>query len=71
MTLEAKVLEYISNHLNGVRISEMEAPLGETRMKLGFVAKNLLDEGKIIRIENSYYPKPDKRDNGPKHSLSP
>ena len=71
MTLEGKVLDYINHHLHGVRISEMEAPLGETRMMLGFVAKNLLEKGKIVKIENSYYPKPDKRDHGPKRSLSP
>ena len=56
MTLEEKVLDYINKHHNGVRISEMEEPLGETRMKLGFTAKNLLDEGKVLKIENIYYP---------------
>jgi hypothetical protein len=57
MTLEDKVLEYITSHPAGVRISEMEEPLGETRMKLGFIAKNLMNEGKIQKIENSYFPK--------------
>jgi hypothetical protein len=71
MTLEMKVLEYINHHLEGVRISEMERPLGETRMMLGYVAKNLLDQGKIVKIDNSYYPKPIIRDKGPEHSLSP
>ena len=54
--LEDKVLNYINNHKNGVRISEMEEPLGETRMKLGFTAKGLLEEGKVQKIENTYYP---------------
>jgi len=58
MTLEEKVLDYISKHPKGVKISAMEEPLGETRMKLGFVAKHLLDEGKVLKIENIYYPKP-------------
>ena len=57
MTLEGKVLDFINKHPKGARISEMEEPLGETRMKLGFIAKNLLNEGKILKIENIYYPK--------------
>jgi len=58
MTLEEKVLDFINKHPKGARISEMEKPLGETRMKLGFIAKNLLNEGKVLKIENIYYPKP-------------
>lgn len=57
MKLEVKVLDYINRHHNGVRISDMESPLGESRMKLGFVAKNLLEEGKILKINNEYFPK--------------
>ncbi|MFZ4412714.1 MAG: hypothetical protein ACOYOV_06495 [Bacteroidales bacterium] len=57
MTLEEKVLDYISKHPKGVRISDMEIPLGETRMKLGFTAKALLDLGKIQKIDNFYFPK--------------
>ena len=58
MALKEKVLDFIKKHPKGVKISAMEQPLGETRMKLGFVAKNLLDEGKVLKIENVYYPKP-------------
>jgi len=57
MTLEDKVLDYISNHPMGVKISEMEEPLGETRMKLGFIAKALLEEGKVQKMDNVYFPK--------------
>ena len=57
MTLEEKVLDFINKNPKGVKISEMEEPLGETRMKLGYVAKNLLDEGKVQKIENLYFPK--------------
>lgn len=57
-TLEEKVLQFINSHKNGVRVAEMEQPFGETRMRLGFITKKLLDEGKIQKIENSYYPKP-------------
>ena len=56
MTLDNKVLEYINKHPKGVKISEMEDPLGETRMKLGFIAKALLDEGKVQKVENVYFP---------------
>lgn len=57
MTLEEKVLDFINKHPNGLRISEMEQPLGETRMKLGFIAKGLLEEGKVQKLENIYFPK--------------
>lgn len=55
-TLEQRVYDYINQHPKGVKISEMEEPLGETRMKLGFTAKVLLDEGKVQKIENIYFP---------------
>ena len=56
LKLEDKVLDFINKHPKGVKISEMEAPLGETRMKLGFTAKGLLDEGKVQKIDNIYFP---------------
>ena len=54
--LEDKVLDFINKNPKGVKISEMEAPLGQTRMKLGFTAKGLLDEGKVQKIDNVYFP---------------
>jgi len=56
LSLEEKVLDYISKHRNGVRVSDMEEPFGETRMRIGFIAKKLLDDGKVRKTENSYYP---------------
>ncbi len=56
MTLEEKIMTYISKHPKGVKISEMEEPLGETRMKLGFIAKGLLDQGKVQKMDNIYFP---------------
>ena len=56
MTLEQKVYEFINKHPKGVKISEMEEPLGETRMKLGFTAKSLLEKGKVQKIDNIYFP---------------
>ncbi|MEK7719689.1 MAG: hypothetical protein AAB347_08790 [Bacteroidota bacterium] len=56
MKLDEKVMDYISKHPNGVKISEMEGPLGETRMKLGYIAKALLDERKVQKVDNVYFP---------------
>ena len=56
LSLEDKVLNFINKHPKGVKISEMEEPLGETRMKLGFTAKALLDDGKVQKIDNIYFP---------------
>lgn len=56
LTLEERILNYINTHKKGVRVSEMEKPFGETRMRLGFITKKLLDDGKILKIENAYYP---------------
>jgi hypothetical protein len=56
MTLEEKILNYINTHPKGVKIAEMEKPLGETRMKLGYVAKNLLNSGKVQVVNNVYFP---------------
>jgi len=56
MTLEEKVLSFVNKHPGGVKISEMEGPLGETRMKLGYTAKALLNEGKVQKLDNIYFP---------------
>ncbi len=57
MTLEERVLDFINNHPDGVKVIEMEKPFGETRMKLGFVVKNLLEKGMIKKVETAYFPK--------------
>ena len=56
LTLEEQVLKYLNSHKEGVQVSDMEKPFGETRMRIGFVSKKLLDEGKVRKIENLYYP---------------
>ena len=56
LSLEEKVLDHLSKNKDGVRVSDMEGPLGETRMRIGFITKKLLDEGKVRKIESSYYP---------------
>lgn len=57
MKLEDKVLSYINLHPEGLRIKEMEQPLGETRLRIGYVAKVLLEEGKVQVFDNLYFPK--------------
>ncbi len=56
ITLEDKIFQYINSHHEGVKVSDMEEPLHETRMKIGFAAKCLLDAGKVSKVENHYYP---------------
>lgn len=56
MNLKLRVLDFISRHVEGVRISDMEKPLNEKRMNLGYVTKSLLEEGKIQKINDFYYP---------------
>ena len=56
MSLEEKVLAFVNKHPGGVKVSEMESPLGETRMKLGYTAKALLNEGKVQKLDNIYFP---------------
>ena len=55
-TLEEKVLNYINAHKNGVKVTDMEAPLGDNRMRIGFITKKLLDEGLVLKVDNYYYP---------------
>jgi hypothetical protein len=57
VSLEEKILSYIKSNSEGVKVSEMEGPLKETRMRLGFVAKKLLELGELRKIDNLYYPK--------------
>jgi hypothetical protein len=57
LSLEDKILIYLKTNSQGVKVSDMEEPLKETRMRLGFVAKKLLQLGQIRKIDNRYYPK--------------
>ena len=56
MGLEEKVLEFIKGHSKGVKVGEMEEPLGVLRMRLGVVAKGLLEKGMVRKEENMYFP---------------
>ena len=54
--LEGQVLEYISNRPEGVRVGDMEEPLGANRMRLGVIAKKLYKSKKVRKEENLYLP---------------
>ena len=64
-SLEEKILDYLDAHPKGVKVSEMEEPLGEQRMRIGYVCKKLLEEGKIVKLDHAYFPlgKPGKLNN--------
>lgn len=55
-TLEDKILKYLERNSYGVKVSDMEEHIQETRMKIGYAAKCLLDAGKVQKIEKLYYP---------------
>jgi len=54
--LEEKIVEFIERHPEGVRVGDMEEPVGIPRTRLGVIAKRLLEEGKIRKEENLYFP---------------
>ena len=57
-TVEEKILAYIASHpKEGVKVGEMEKPLGVNKMKLGKVSKKLLKQGKLRKEDNKYFPK--------------
>jgi hypothetical protein len=54
--VEMRVLDYINKHPEGVKVGSMESPLGVPRMRLGLKAKKLLEEGRVRKEANIYYP---------------
>ena len=54
--VEEKVLEFIKGHSKGVKVGEMEEPLGVLKMRLGLVAKGLLEKGMVRKEDNIYFP---------------
>jgi ElaB/YqjD/DUF883 family membrane-anchored ribosome-binding protein len=54
--VEGRVLEYINKHPEGVKVGNMEMVFGLPRTKLGMEAKKLLEEGRIRKEANLYYP---------------
>jgi hypothetical protein len=56
MDLEERVLKFINKHPKGVKVGDMEKPLGVARTRLGVIAKRLLEEGQVRKEDNLYYP---------------
>ena len=56
MKLEKKVLKFIEKHPKGVKVGDMEEPIGVAKTRLGVIAKKLLEEGKVNKEENLYFP---------------
>lgn len=56
ISLEERVLDFIERHPEGVRVGNMEEPLGVTKLRLGKIAKSLLNEGKVRKEDNLYFP---------------
>lgn len=54
--LKEKVLSFINSHPGGVKVGDMEEPLGMARMRLGMVTKKLLEEGRVRKEKDSYFP---------------
>ena len=54
--LGEKELGFIKRHPEGVEVGDMEEPLGALKMRLGVLAKGLLEKGKVRKEENIYFP---------------
>jgi 5-bromo-4-chloroindolyl phosphate hydrolysis protein len=54
--MEDLVEKYINSNTYGVKIAEMEETLQQSRLRLGYVTRKLLNEGRVQKIENRYYP---------------
>lgn len=54
--VEARVLELVRAHPEGIALVEMESALGIARVRLGNVVRRLVEQGKLRREERTYYP---------------
>ncbi len=54
--MEEQVQKIIIEHSSGVMISEMENILKQSRLRIGYAARKLINEGKVHKIGNLYYP---------------
>jgi len=56
LTLQKDMLAFLADHPNGALIGEMEKLLGTPRLKLGRIAKELLEQGKLRKEGNLFFP---------------
>ena len=54
--MEETVQRFINSQPGGVKLAEMEENLRQSRLRLGYVTRKLLNEGKVIKVENKYFP---------------
>jgi hypothetical protein len=54
--MEEKILKLVRRHPEGLKVGDMKERLGIVRTKLDAIAKRLLEEGKIRKEENLYFP---------------
>ena len=54
--MEETVQHFINSQPHGVKLAEMEESLRQSRLRLGYVTRKLLNEGKVIKVENKYFP---------------
>lgn len=54
--MERLVQALINSRPNGVKLEEMEESLHQSRLRLGYIAKKLQDQGKVFKVDNKYYP---------------
>ena len=63
LTLQKDMLAFLADHPNGALIGEMEKLLGTPRLKLGRIAKELLEQGKLRKEGNWFFPLSQKPSN--------
>ena len=54
--MEDTVQRFINSQPDGVKLAEMEESLRQSRLRLGYVTRKLLNEGKVRKVENKYFP---------------
>jgi len=50
------VQNLINSKPNGIKLSEMEESLKQSRLLLGYITRKLQEEGKAVKVNNKYYP---------------
>lgn len=54
--MEQLVQNLINSKPNGIKLSEMEDSLKQSRLLLGYITRKLQEEGKVVKVDNKYYP---------------
>jgi endonuclease V-like protein UPF0215 family len=54
--LKERVLEFISQHPEGLMMTALEKHFGETRMRLGYIIQKLEEDGKVQKLDSTIFP---------------